>query len=417
MLAIEDRPAWRFRRIVAVRFSGAGSLLTGARNIGMGRRNFLNPDDRQRLFDVPSDEESIMRHYTLSTEDRLEALVRRRFQNQLGFAVQLCLLRYPGRLLLAGEAPPTKMLAYVADQLGLKPESFSLYARRDETRLEHARYLVRYLGVRLMTREDRRAGLVLATEAAAVTDKGEPIVRALNDAFRRRRVVLPPMKEVERIGVAGRAIARRRAAAALLDGLKAEQLEAVDQLLVTDPEQTRFAWLRSAPEAPGSENLKGLLDRLIFIRSLQLEPGRQERVQPERFKQLAREGEVSPSWLIADFNPLRRRATIVAQLLELGMTLTDAAVIMYIKLIGQLFSHAKAVGEQRHLDRHKETAQALRLFRDTLRALRSAKESGGDPFEALDAAIGWDRLVEAQPAVCRLAFWRETSDSMFSLSY
>lgn len=65
----------------------------------MGKRRLLKVQDRQRLFDIPTDEDGLIRHYSLSSADRLEIGLRRREHNQFGFAVQLCLMRYPGRVL------------------------------------------------------------------------------------------------------------------------------------------------------------------------------------------------------------------------------------------------------------------------------------------------------------------------------
>ena len=72
----------------------------------MARRKLLTPDERQALLGIPDDEESLIRHYTLSAQDRLQAEARRRPYNQLGHAVQLCMMRLPGRILGAGETPP-----------------------------------------------------------------------------------------------------------------------------------------------------------------------------------------------------------------------------------------------------------------------------------------------------------------------
>ena len=87
----------------------------------MARRKLLTPEERQALLGIPDDEESLIRHYTLSPQDRLQAEVRRRPHNQLGYAVQLCLMRYPGRILGVDEDPPAAMVAYVAEQLGIDP--------------------------------------------------------------------------------------------------------------------------------------------------------------------------------------------------------------------------------------------------------------------------------------------------------
>lgn len=84
----------------------------------------------------------------MSRADRLEIELRRRNHNRLGFAIQLCLMRYPGRVLGAEEIPPRAMLKYVADQIGAAPEAFSLYARREETRRDQTARLMMYLDTR-----------------------------------------------------------------------------------------------------------------------------------------------------------------------------------------------------------------------------------------------------------------------------
>ncbi|MBP0661401.1 hypothetical protein J8J07_21015, partial [Mycobacterium tuberculosis] len=78
------------------------------------------------------------------------------------------------------------------------------------------------------------------------------------------------MNMMERMGLAARAIARRRAERALISDLDSEKLETLDALLGVDPAigQTRYHWLRSAPDAPGAGNLVGLTERIAFVRSL-----------------------------------------------------------------------------------------------------------------------------------------------------
>ncbi|SCX32439.1 Transposase, TnpA family [Agrobacterium sp. DSM 25558] len=84
----------------------------------MAKRKLLKDQDRRKLVDIPLDEDSLIRHYSLSLADRLEIDLRRRNHNRLGFAIQLCLMRYPGLVLLAEETPPRAMLRFVADQIG-----------------------------------------------------------------------------------------------------------------------------------------------------------------------------------------------------------------------------------------------------------------------------------------------------------
>jgi TnpA family transposase len=98
----------------------------------MAKRTLLKIQDRRELFDIPTDEDSLIRHYSLSPADRLEIELRRRKQNQLGFAVQLCPMRYPGRAFLPNEVPPPMLLNYIAEQINVNPRLFNLYATREE---------------------------------------------------------------------------------------------------------------------------------------------------------------------------------------------------------------------------------------------------------------------------------------------
>ena len=87
---------------------------------------------------------------------------------------------------------------------------------------------------------------------------------------------------------------------------------------------------------------------------------------------MVREGNATPAWLANDFNTSRRHALIVAQVIKLGEKLTDDAVMMFIKLIGRLFSQAHGRKKRRHMDHRTDTSKALRLFLDTISALQSA---------------------------------------------
>lgn len=63
----------------------------------MSPRTLLSPEQRARLFAVPTTPAEMARHYVLSAKDLMLVRAKRRTVNRLGFAVQLCLLRHPGQ--------------------------------------------------------------------------------------------------------------------------------------------------------------------------------------------------------------------------------------------------------------------------------------------------------------------------------
>ena len=83
----------------------------------MPRRELLTESQRLSFHAPASDERAMVRHYTLSADDLALINRRRGDRNRLGFAVMLCYLRFPGRILRQGEQPPTAVCAFVAEQL------------------------------------------------------------------------------------------------------------------------------------------------------------------------------------------------------------------------------------------------------------------------------------------------------------
>ena len=78
-----------------------------------------------------------MRYYTFADDDIEHIRARRKPENRLGFALQLCAFRYPGRLLIPGETIPLEVSRFIAAQLGMNPDDLADYAIREETRRDH----------------------------------------------------------------------------------------------------------------------------------------------------------------------------------------------------------------------------------------------------------------------------------------
>ena len=76
----------------------------------MPRRSLLTPTERASLLAFPATDDELIRYYTFSEPDLAVIRQRRGDHNRLGFAVQLCYLRYPGFLLPPAVDPPASLL-------------------------------------------------------------------------------------------------------------------------------------------------------------------------------------------------------------------------------------------------------------------------------------------------------------------
>jgi Domain of unknown function (DUF4158) len=77
----------------------------------MPRRELLTSTQREELLAFPTDETDLLRYYTFNTHDLAVIRRRRGDHNRLGFAVQLCYVSFPGRLLAVDEPPYAPILA------------------------------------------------------------------------------------------------------------------------------------------------------------------------------------------------------------------------------------------------------------------------------------------------------------------
>ena len=121
--------------------------------------NFLSEAERSRLSQLPEDiSDSDLNHYFILSHLDLEAVnAHRKPENRLGFAIQLCALRYMGFCPEMLQQTSEKILECVAKQLEVEPICFQRYGSRAQTRTEHLKQVQVYLGFRDTQPKDLKA--------------------------------------------------------------------------------------------------------------------------------------------------------------------------------------------------------------------------------------------------------------------
>ena len=199
----------------------------------MPRRSIWSARQRAALFDLSTDEAFLLRHYTLSDDDIEHIRVRRGGHNRLGFALQLCAFRYPGRLLVAGEAIPLNVLRIIAAQLGMRAEDPGGYAVREETRREHLAEIRRIYGYRMFSGRCARDLKVWLENEAEAARSNEGLARRFVEECQRRQVILPGLSVLERLCAGALVAAERRMETRIAAGLDDAMRLRLDRLLTT----------------------------------------------------------------------------------------------------------------------------------------------------------------------------------------
>lgn len=371
----------------------------------MPRRRALTGTQLETLLALPADEATFVRHWTLSDADLTAVGARRRDHNRLGFALQLCALRYPGRPLRPGEMVPGPALRFVADQIGTAPEVIAAYGSRAQTRYAHLAALREVFGFTDLTPARRREVARWLLPVALASTSAATVAAALLDETRRRRLIIPGPLAVEELVAAALTSAERHVARQLTQGLSPAQAEALDALLVAPAgaSMSVLAWARQPPGAPGHRALARLVEALGRLRAIGLDPARAEGVHPERLRRLAREGGRFTAQHLRALSPLRRRATLVATVLDTIARLTDDGVGVFDRAVGRMFRRAE-IGEQDALLRDARAVNdKVRLLARLGAALIEARDAGADLEVAVADAVGWDRLARGVAEAERLA--------------
>ena len=165
----------------------------------MPRRTILSDAELAGLLALPDTEAEAIRRYTFSDADLAIIAQHRGSANRLGFAVQLCYMRYPGIVLAADDAPSASLLRLAAQQLKLSPEHWTAYGKREQTRREHLVELQTVFGFQPFGKRHYRPAVHGLEELAWQTDKGVVLAGALVDGLRRQAILLPTPPVVERI--------------------------------------------------------------------------------------------------------------------------------------------------------------------------------------------------------------------------
>jgi hypothetical protein len=144
---------------------------------------------------IPQDDLAV--YFLLSEDDQREVNRQREPFNRLGYALQLCTLRYLGFVPTDFTATPEAAVTFVADQLGIAPRVLAQYDNR-RTQSDHRRYVRAYLGFRTATPLDLYGLQTWLGERALEHDKPTLLLQLACEQLHRERIVRPGVTRLER---------------------------------------------------------------------------------------------------------------------------------------------------------------------------------------------------------------------------
>lgn len=360
----------------------------------MTHRTILTPRQRRALFDLPRERTILMARYVLSDRDLIAIRRRKGAANQLGFALQLCAFRWPGRLIRPGELIPEEMLAFISNQLGFDEAALAGYGTRSTTRYQHSSALQKIYGYRPFegkARRELRAWLVVqAGESRTNVDLASRFL----EKMRRKQTIVPGPAAAERLCADALVEAEKAAIATIAGRVDSRRRDRLTALLeeTEDGRLSRFVWLRRFGPGGNSADMHRLLDRREMIRGLDLPDDLLDGVPRAQIDRLRQQGERLFGAGLRKLAPERRFAILGVSVMTWRDRLTDAAIETNDRILGSLWREAERHRDAAIQENRRSTTETLRGFAAFGTTLIQAHKSGTDLGAAIEADAGWKML-------------------------
>ncbi len=384
----------------------------------MPRKQVLSEFEIKELIKIPETDEELIINYSLSENDF--SIIKnhcRTNTNKLGFAVNLSYMRHPGIILAPELYPDRQILQFISSQLGINVLEWENYGKREQTRREHISILQSVYGFRIFTIIDYTVYKGLLQEIALKTDKGFVVAEELVKFLRKNKILLPATGTIERLCSEALINAEKQIYDSLSSSLSNHQKQLLDALLNLQEKSSisQLNWLKQSPQAVNSKFLLMHIKRLKTIKEINLPKDIGKDIHQNRLLKIAREGRQMTPQHLRDFEESRRYATLVAILLETKASIIDEIIEMNDKIIGSLFRYAKNTQTQKMQDSGKSMGEQLGIFFKVGSALLDAKETGEDPFDAVESVISWDALAQSISEAKNLTA-KQNFDSLYFIS-
>jgi TnpA family transposase len=305
---------------------------------------FLSEAERGRLRRFPDSisSEDVVAFFTLSEADLAQVRKRSGDYNRLGFALQLCTLRYLGYSPHDLAAIPAQAVAYVARQLRVAPQMLISYGARDRTRHQQLRAAMQYLGLRRADLELQRGLADWLLERALEHDKPSVLLELLCEKLRASKILRPGITCLERMVAAAREGAWAETFRRMESVLGPERRDQLDVLLRHQEATGRIplVWLRQGETSNSADAILNALARLEVLETFDTSGLAAAGVPPNRLKFLARIGRKATTQALLRMPEARRYQVLLAFVDQAKIDVRDEAIDLFDRCLAQAYANA-----------------------------------------------------------------------------
>ena len=328
---------------------------------------FLSEAEHKSLNRFPSEvsAEDLNRFFLLSDKELIILKQLRAEHNRLGFALQLCCLRYlgffPEELQL-----PERVIKYVAQQLQLIPELLVFYGQRSSTQREHQRKIQALLGYRRASNSDLLNLEQWLTERALEHNQPLLLFHMACEHLKQQKILRIGTTILARMVATMRVKAQEINYQSLKNLLTTERSTWLDSLLEIEPDETRtrLSWLQRTPTGNNPKQILETLDKISFLQQSSVDTWDLSQLNPNRINHLAKIGARATNQYLQRASEIRRYPILICFLKQSLYNFTDDLIEMVDQRLWELYNQAKRNFDSDRLMASKTIDEKLKTLQD-----------------------------------------------------
>ncbi|MBW8358962.1 MAG: Tn3 family transposase [Weeksellaceae bacterium] len=368
----------------------------------MVHRPILTERQRNDLMALPADESSMLSYYILSDEDIIRIKKKRDDHNRLGFALQLCALRYPGRYLNADDILPKELIDFVGAQIGLSEIQLLKFTYKSVTRYEHLRALQQHYGYLPFHRFEAEF-VVWLTQAAIETRNNAELAALFVQECRKRKIILPGITVIERLCADARVAAEREIVGRIASRLDERMKKNLHTLLeeTVDGRLTIHGWLKRFEVGHNSADVNRLLEKLEYLQELDIPGSLLEGIPAHRVIWLQQQGETYYADGLRDIKEERQMAILAACAIQWKAMIIDAVLETHDRVVGKVYSDCKRMRDDQLVDQKKLANETLISFMQLGKKLLKAHATNAAVTDVIQDTDALETLMGTAKALIK----------------
>ena len=276
---------------------------------------FLSEAEHKSLNCFPREisSEDLNRFFLLSERELILLKQQLRAEhNRLGFALQLCCLRYlgffPEELQL-----PEQVINYVAQQLNLIPELLAFYGKRKSTQRNHQRKIQALLGYRRASTTDTLNLEQWLVERALEHNQPLLLFHMACEYLYQQKIIRIGTTILAKMVATARIKAQEINYQSLQNLLTKELCIWLDSLLYVEQDETRtrLSWLQRSPTGNNPQQILETLDKISFLQQSSVDAWDLSQLNPNRINYLAKIGTRATNQYLQRASTVRRYPILI----------------------------------------------------------------------------------------------------------